>query len=146
MALHEGAQVWVYEVTSGRAPATIDFWQLGVCPDITQADILEATEDFDLKPLPIDPNYHTIKFPLEYEPNEDRTVAFALADRWPIVRQPALMKARAWVRRTIRNLESPGCPGVHSADDPTRRRRPPGRARRPSPRRRPPGGRAPLRA
>ena len=49
-----------------EAPA-IDFWQLGVCPDIKQADILEATEDFDLKPLPIDPNYQTIKFPDDYD-------------------------------------------------------------------------------
>ena len=89
VALHEGAQVWVYEVTSGGAPTPIDFWQLGVCPDITQADILGLTEDFELKPLSIDPNYHTIEFPLKYEPTEDRTVAFALADRWPIVRQPA---------------------------------------------------------
>ncbi len=69
VALHEGAQVWVYEVTSGGPPTPINFWQLGVCPDIKQADILEATEDFELKPLSIDPNYHTIKFPLNVRPH-----------------------------------------------------------------------------
>jgi uncharacterized repeat protein (TIGR01451 family) len=108
VALHEGAQVWVYEVTNGTPD--IDFWQLGVCLDIKQADILEATEDFDLKPLPIDPNYQTIKFPDDYpRPNEVGTVAFALADRWPIVRQPARMKLYGGETQ-IRNLESPGCP------------------------------------
>ena len=108
VALHEGAQVWVYEVTSGGPPTPIDFWQLGVCPDIQQADILEATEDFDLKPLSIDPNYQTIKFPDDYpRPNEVGTVAFALAGRWPIVRQPALMKLNAsGFEGAIRNLES----------------------------------------
>ena len=41
-----GAQVWVYGVTSGRAPA-ISNWYLGLCPDITRDDILRETEPFE---------------------------------------------------------------------------------------------------
>ena len=116
VALHEGAQVWVYEVTSG-VPA-IDFWHLGVCPGMKQADILEATEGFELKPTSIDPNYQTIKFPLVYATTEDRTVAFALAGRWPIVRQPALMRLEGNATQ-VRNLESPGCPEPTPPTTPT---------------------------
>ena len=110
VALHEGAQVWVYQVTSASLPYFTDVWRLGVCPGIKEADILEATEDFDLEPLSIDPNYNTIKFPLDYVSSEVRTVAFALAGRAPIVRQPALMSVKPGDDVTVRNLESPGCP------------------------------------
>jgi uncharacterized repeat protein (TIGR01451 family) len=100
-----GAQVWVYQVTSGQAPA-ISYWHLGLCPDIKRDDILRTTEPFE-GPKETLPDYHTIKFDTGYVDNEERTVAFALVGRWPIVRQPALM--RAGNSTALRNLESPGC-------------------------------------
>jgi uncharacterized repeat protein (TIGR01451 family) len=112
-----GAQVWVYQVTSGRAPA-ISNWYLGLCPDITRDDILRETEPFEgPKETPPDSDYHTIKFDTGYDHGEQRTVSFALMGRWPIVRQPALM--RAGNSTAVRNLESPGCPEFTPPTTPT---------------------------
>ncbi len=101
-----GGQVWVYQVTSGRAPA-ISLWHLPLCPDITRDDILQETEPFE-GPNETLPDYHTIKFDTGYVDDEGRTVSFALVGQWPITREPALMRAgSSWAAR---NLQSPGCP------------------------------------
>ena len=101
-----GAQVWVYEVTSGRAPA-ISHWNLGLCPDITRADILQETEEFSGPRRFLTFPYNSIKFDTGFPDGEQRTVSFALVGRWPIVRQPAGVKAGVFTQ--VRDLESPGC-------------------------------------
>lgn len=113
-----GAQLWVYRVTSGRAPA-ISHWELGLCPDIGRADILQSSEPFE-GPRDRFPDFaeYSVKFDTGYRNGEQRTVSFALVGRWPIVRQPAAVKAGT-TTTTVRDLESPGCPDPTPPTTPT---------------------------
>ena len=74
-----GAQVWVYEVKSVRAPA-INFWHLGLCPDIKKEDILQETEQID------GPDTHRLRLP-------DHQVPAPVHGHGP---RPAPSSSRSW--------------------------------------------------